>query len=372
MPIPVSTQALLEDLSALVHTESPSDDRESVKRVMETVEGWMRDLGATVLRLDGDTRRFILDGRSDSPEIDDRSVVILAHADTVWPHGTLNTMPFRVEGERVYGPGTYDMKGGIVGAIHALRALAGTLPHRVELLLTPDEEVGSYDSRAQIETAARRARAILVVEPPVAGTNALKTGRKGTGMYHVKLHGVASHAGNAPERGASAIAEAARTLLAVEGFADSAKGTTLSVGRIAGGGAINVVPAFAEFWVDTRIAELGEAERIETAMRGLRAHDERTRLEVEGGLNRPPFERTEGTAALYTRAQQAARELGFEVGEAFVGGGSDGNFTAPLCPTLDGLGAPGDGAHAEYEHIDLSAWPRHVQLLAELIRDPGV
>lgn len=369
-PIVVDEAALLRDLQALVDTESPSDDRAGVRRVMDTVEGWLRDLGATVLHLEGDTRRFVIEAHAAGG--DERPVVLLAHADTVWPHGTLAKMPFRVEGGRAYGPGSYDMKGGIVGAVHALRGLAGQLPHRIELLLTPDEEVGSYDSRAHIEEAARRARAILVVEPPVAGTNALKTGRKGTGMYHVKLHGVPSHAGNAPERGASAIAEASRQVLAVEALAAPERGTTLSVGRIAGGAAINVVPAFAEFWVDTRIAELSEADRVEEAMHQLSPHDARVRIEVEGGLNRPPFERTLGTAALFQRAREAARALGFEVEEAFVGGGSDGNFTAPLCPTLDGLGAPGDGAHAENEHIDLHSWPRSVQLLAELIRDPGM
>lgn len=370
MPMHVNPEALLDDLRALVHIESPSDDRASVKRVMTVVEGWMRDLGGTVLHLERDTLKFVLD--ADGADATDPSVVILAHADTVWPHGTLGTMPFRVDGERVYGPGTYDMKAGIVGAIHALRALRGQLTHRVEFLLTPDEEVGSYDSREHIEAAARRAKAVLVVEPPVAETHALKTGRKGTGMYHVTVHGVASHAGNAPERGASAIAEAARQVLAVEALARPDVGTTLSVGRISGGGAINVIPAQAEFWVDLRVSTMDEDARVEAAMRALTPGDPRVRVTVDGGSNRPPFERTEGTARLYARAQEAARDLGWEVTEAFVGGGSDGNFTAPLAPTLDGLGAPGDGAHAEYEHVRLDLWPRHVQLLAELIRDPGV
>lgn len=366
-PIDVDEAALLRDLAALVTTESPSEDRAGVKRVMETVEGWLRDLGATVLHLDGDTRHFILDGSTDAP-----GVLILAHADTVWPHGTLEHMPFRVEGGRAYGPGTYDMKGGVVGAVHALRALRGRLTRRAELLLTPDEEIGSPESREHIERVAARAGAVLVVEPPVAGTGALKVGRKGTGMFHLTLRGVASHAGNAPQEGASAIAEAARQVLAVEALADRARGTTLSVGRIAGGGAINVVPPRAEFWADVRVSSLEEAARVEEAVRALTPHDARVKLAVEGGLNRPPFENSPGTQALFARAQDIGRQLGWEVTGESVGGGSDGNFTAPLCPTLDGLGAPGAGAHADFEHVDLVAWPRHVQLLAELIRDPGV
>ena len=299
-------------------------------------------------------------------------VLILAHTDTVWPHGTLARLPFRVEGDRAYGPGTYDMKGGVVGAVHALRALSGRLTHPVEVLLTPDEETGSLSSRGHIEDAARTARAVLVIEPPVPDTHALKTGRKGVGMYHVRVHGVASHAGNAPHEGASAIAEAARTLLAIESLADAAEGTTLSTGRIEGGGAINVVPALAEFFTDVRVSKLSEVERLDAAVAALHPRDPRVRLEIGGGLNRPPFERTEGTAALYARAQTAARELGFEITEAFVGGGSDGNYSAPLAPTLDGLGAPGDGAHADHEHVRLDVWPRHVALLTELIRNPGV
>ena len=368
-PIPVDSDALLRDLEALVTSESPSGDRAGVKRVMETVEGWLRDLGATVLRLDGDTRHFILDGSENAPE---ESVLILAHADTVWPHGTLERMPFRVEGDRAYGPGSYDMKGGIVGALHALRALRGQLTRRVELLLTPDEEIGSPESRGHIERVAARAGAVLVVEPPVAGTHALKVGRKGTGLFHLSARGVASHAGNAPEAGASAIAEAARQVLALEALADPARGTTLSVGRIAGGGAINVVPAHAEFWTDVRVSDLAEAARLEAAVRALTPRDPRIKLSVDGGLNRPPFENGEGTQALFARAQEIGRQLGWAVTGEAVGGGSDGNFTAPLRPTLDGLGAPGAGAHAENEHVDLTAWPRHVQLLAELIREPGV
>lgn len=365
--IPVSLEALLADLQRLTEIESPSTDLAAVDRVMDVVEGWLTDLGAGVERLPGGTRSF----RLGPPQ--GRPVLILMHADTVWPHGTLDRLPFRVEGERAFGPGTYDMKGGIVGTVHALRALAGDLAHPVRVLLTPDEETGSHASRDLIEAAAREARAVLVVEPPVPDSHALKTGRKGVGQVHVRVHGVASHAGNAPEQGASAITQAARLALEVQALAAPDLGTTLSVGTFTGGGVVNVVPAQAEFIADLRVSRLAEAARVEEAVQALAVTDPRTRLELVGELlNRPPFERGEGTARLYARAQEIAASLGFALSEAFVGGGSDGNLTAPLCPTLDGLGAPGDGAHADHEHVRLDVWPDRVRLLGELIRDPGV
>ncbi|MFC4456462.1 M20 family metallopeptidase [Deinococcus sonorensis] len=359
-------EALLHDLRQLVLLESPSDDPVAILRVQDVVEGWMRGLGAETHALPGGVRRFLLGPQQ-------RPVLILMHADTVWPHGTLESMPWRVDGERVYGPGTYDMKGGIVSVRHALMLLNGQWPQGgIEVLLTADEEVGSLLSRPHIEAAARRARCVLVVEPPVADSHALKTGRKGVGLYTLRVTGVAAHAGNKPEEGASAITEAARAVLAVQALADPAAGTTVSVGRIRGGGAVNVIPAHAEFDTDVRVSTLAEAARVQQGFEQLRPHDPRVRFELGGGLNRPPFERGEGTARLYAQAERQARSLGLPLSEAFVGGGSDGNFTAPLCPTLDGLGAPGDGAHAAHEHVRLDRWPQHIQLLTALISDCGV
>ena len=353
---------MLRDLQTLVELESPSSDLAAVARVQDVVEGWLSALGAEGHALPGGSRRFVMGEAS-------RPTLILMHADTVWPHGTLQTMPFRVEGERAYGPGSYDMKGGIVSALWALRSLEGRWPAGgVEVLLTPDEEVSSGASRGHIVEAAGRAARVLVVEPPVAGTNALKTGRKGVGGLTVTLTGVASHAGNAPEQGASAITEAARLLLELQALARPELGTTVSAGTIQGGSATNVIPAHARFTVDLRVSQLAEGERLEAAARALRTRDPRVRMELTGGLERPPFERLPGTAELFTRAQAIASRLGFEVGEAVVGGGSDGNFTAPISPTLDGLGAPGDGAHADHEHVRLDRWPLHAALLAGLIR----
>lgn len=361
---------MLENLRTLVETESPSSDLAAVNRVQDVVQGWMSDLGASAETLPGEVRRFRL-GEAGHPQA--RPVLILMHADTVWPHGTLEQMPFRVEGERAYGPGTYDMKGGIVMTLEALRLLGPELPEGgVEVLLSADEEVGSHLSREAIEAAARQARCVLVVEPPVADSHALKTGRKGVGMYSLQVQGVAAHAGNKPEEGASAILEVARLVQEAQALARPEDGTTVSVGRITGGGAVNVIPAHAEFDTDLRVSTLAEAERLAQGFGALNVSDPRARLTLTGGLNRPPFERTPGTAALYAQAQRHAADLGFAVGEAFVGGGSDGNFTAPLCPTLDGLGAPGDGAHAAHEHVRLDRWLDHTRLLAALIRQPGV
>ncbi|WP_442877235.1 M20 family metallopeptidase [Deinococcus sp. YIM 134068] len=358
-------RAMIDDLRALVEIESPSTDADAVSRVQDVVEVRARELGAVTHALPGGTRQFSLGEGGEA-----RPILVLTHADTVWPHGTLEQMLFRVEGERLYGPGTYDMKAGIVGLLHALRSLGGAWPAGgVRVLLTPDEEVGSLESRLQIEAAAREARAVFVVEPPVADSHALKIGRKGVGGFTLTFHGVASHAGNKPGEGASAITEAARAVLEVQALARPEEGTTVSVGRFRGGSAVNVIPAEATVEIDLRASTVAEGERVTRAVQALTPADPRVRVTVTGGLNRPPFEPGPGTQALFRQAQTIARDLGFTVGGEVVGGGSDGNFTAPLCPTLDGLGAPGDGAHAAHEHVRLDRWPDHVRLLARLLRE---
>ncbi len=363
--------AMLEDLRTLVEIESPSTDSVAVARVMDVTERWARDLGARTHALPGGTRLFHF-GSAD-PGAGEKPILVLTHADTVWPHGTLVTMPWRQDGERLYGPGTYDMKAGIVGLFHALRDLnsqpQGWPAGGVQVLISPDEEIGSPSSRGHIEAAARGARAVLVVEPPVAGSHNLKSGRKGTGSFTLRFDGVASHAGNKPEEGASAITAAAQAVLALQALARPELGTTVSVGLIRGGSAVNVIPAQCVLDVDLRVSTLAEGERVTAAVAALSPEDPRVTLTVEGGLNRPPFERGEATLGLLARAQAIAGELGFSVGHEVVGGGSDGNFTAPLAPTLDGLGAPGDGAHASHEHVRLDRWPDHVRLLARLLRD---
>ncbi len=357
-------QAMLNDLRTLVEIESPSSDLAAICRVMDVVEQWARDLGAETHGLPGGTRLFNFGvGHGGQP------ILVLTHADTVWPHGTLAQMPWRVEGDRLYGPGTYDMKAGIVGLMHALRSLSGWPRGGVQVLLSPDEETGSASSRAHIEHAARHARAVLVVEPPVADNHNLKTGRKGTGHFSLHFHGVASHAGNKPEEGASAITAAAQAVLEIQALARPDIGTTISVGLIRGGSAVNVVPAECVLDVDLRVSTLAEAERVTAAVQAMTPVDPRVTLTLGGGLNRPPFEQSETTMALFAQAQAIAQQLGFTLGHEVVGGGSDGNFTAPLAPTLDGLGAPGDGAHASHEHVRLDRWPDHVRLLTRLLKE---
>ncbi|WP_119674007.1 M20 family metallopeptidase [Deinococcus sp. RM] len=362
-------QALMADLKVLTDLESPSTDPAAIQRVMDIVESWARDLGAETHALGGGTRVFRFGVPSSAAPAAEKPVLILTHADTVWPHGTLEDMPWRVDGDRLHGPGTYDMKAGIVGLFHALRALNGQWPRGgVTVLLSPDEEIGSPSSREHIERAAHDARVALVVEPPVADTHALKTGRKGTGSYTLTFTGVASHAGNKPEEGASAITAAAQATLDLQALARPDQGTTVSVGLIRGGSAVNVIPAHATLEVDLRVSTLAEAGRVDAAVRAWTPHDPRVTVRIDGGLNRPPFEQSAGTLALFEQARAVAQDLGFDLTHAVVGGGSDGNFTAPIIPTLDGLGAPGDGAHAQHEHVRLDRWPDHVRLLTELLR----
>lgn len=353
---------LVADLETLARLESPSNDLAAVEAVLDQAQAWAEALGGVPERLTGGSRRIRFgDG--------DRPLLLLGHADTVWPHGTLEGMPLRRDGDRLRGPGVADMKGGIVSALHALELLEGKWPQGgIELLLTPDEEVGSAGSREHIEAAARRARAALVLEPPVEGTNALKTARKGVGEWTLDFAGLAAHAGNDPAKGASALSEAARALLALEALARPEQGSTVSVGHLEGGGPVNVIPARAALSLDVRFSGTEEAERLSQAIPAYAPHDARVTVSARGGINRPPFERGEGTARLFALAQSVASEHGWALSEAGVGGGSDGNFTAPLCPTLDGLGAPGGGLHAAHEFVDLNAWPRHVALLAELLR----
>lgn len=360
---PPSVEALVADLKQLCEIESPSSDPVAVNRVMDVVEGWARQLGADTHALLGGSRSFDF-GVTDAPY-----VLVLLHADTVWPHGTLGKMPLRTERDKLYGPGTYDMKGGIVGTFHALRALGaeGWPAGGIRVLLSPDEEIGSPSSRESIEAAARQARVVLVPEPPVAESHNLKTGRKGTGEYTLTLHGISSHAGNRPELGASAITAAAEAVQAVQALADSTQGTNVSAGKIVGGSATNVIPDECQVVFDVRVAVLSEAERLDRRIRAWQPSDSRVRVEVTGELDRPPFEQSPETLKLFALAEQIAVELGFTLGHEIVGGGSDGNLTAPFAPTLDGLGAPGDGAHALHEHVRLDRWPQHVELLTRLL-----
>jgi glutamate carboxypeptidase len=356
----------LQTLETLVRLESPSTDKAAVDRCGAVLAGMLRAAGADVDVFSQVERGNHLRARIPG---EGRPVLILGHFDTVWPAGTLERMPLTRDGDRLYGPGTFDMKAGIaiaLGAIGALRATRTTHPP-MTMLWTTDEEIGSETSRDTIESEARNAAVVLVLEPALPG-GALKTARKGCGEFEITVHGVAAHAGLDPGKGASAIHELASQIAAIERFQDLPRGISVNVGIIAGGSRPNVVAEEARAIVDVRAPTREAADAVEAAFRGLQPTRPGTRLTVKGGFERPPMERSPAGVELFSRASAVAFSLGRELGEGSAGGGSDGNFTAALgVPTLDGLGAIGDGAHAAHEHVDVTALPWRAALVAGLL-----
>lgn len=358
---------LLELIDKLVRAESPSDDRAAVNRCAELVARELETLGGRVTRLSADpagdhVRAEWGDG--------DAQVLLLGHVDTVWPIGQLERMPLQREGDRLFGPGVFDMKAGLALAVLATRATLAREAHRrlrVVMLWTTDEEIGSRTSRAAIEAEASRSRAVLVFEPSLPG-GALKTRRKGCGQYQLIARGTAAHAGVDPGKGVSAIREIARQILAVEALQDLERGVSVNVGLLSGGSRPNVVADEASAVVDVRAATPEDASRVDGLMRRLRPQLAGATLSIDGGFERPPMERTAGVAWLFEMASDVARGLGIALSEGATGGGSDGNFTAALgVPTLDGLGASGDGAHALHEHVLVSSLVPRAALVAGLL-----
>jgi glutamate carboxypeptidase len=349
----------------LVECESPSDSPEAIQRFCDLFAESVRDIAECHFESGVLLCRF---GSSSNAA---GRLFALGHADTVWPLGTLSKMPFREEGGRLYGPGVLDMKAGLAFFVFAMRALheLGTAIHyEVLLQINPDEETGSRASRAITEANAKESAAVLVLEPGTGLEGKLKTARKGIGDYHVRVRGVASHAGVDFEKGASAIVELARQIERIAAFTDIQRGVTVNPGVISGGTRSNVVAAEAEAHVDIRVPTLADAEALDRRFRSLAPIDPRCSLEISGGLNRPPMERTPAIAALFEQARRYARELGVELEESSTGGGSDANFTAALgIPTLDGLGAVGEGAHATHESILPDRIADRVALLAKLV-----
>jgi glutamate carboxypeptidase len=360
---------MVAHLTQIVELESPSDHKPSLDRLAAVLAGQARELGAAATLHARETGGDIVCARWGDGE---GGILLLCHLDTVWDLGTLAERPVRIEDGRLYGPGAFDMKGGIVNALWAMRALRDLdlLPdRRVTLLITSDEETGSNASRALIEAEALAHAVVFVLEPAHPPRASLKTWRKGVGVYGITVTGRAAHAGAAHDEGINAIEELARHVLAIQALTDYAAGTTVNVGVIRGGTRSNVVPEQAWAEVDYRVMNMAEAARIDAFMRGLKPQRDGIRIEVSGGLNRPPMVRTPAAVALYTRAEAVAAELGFTLTETGTGGGSDGNFTAALgVPTLDGLGAAGDGGHALHEHVVVSSLPERAALLAGLIR----
>jgi glutamate carboxypeptidase len=358
----------IEAIEALVRLESPSTDKAAVDRCGAELVRRLRSLGADVESMRQETRGDHIRARVAGTR-GTKPVLVLGHFDTVWPVGTLDRMPIARDGNRLQGPGTFDMKAGIAIALTAIAALRATdTPHApVTLLWTTDEEIGSGTSRGIIEAEARAAAAVLVLEPALPG-GTLKTARKGCGEFELTVHGVAAHAGLDPGKGASAIHELATQIAAVERLQDLPRGITVNVGVIAGGTRPNVVAEEARAVVDVRAPTREAAAALEVAFRRLQPARPGTRLTVHGGFERPPMERTPAVAALFRLAADVAAGFGHDLREGAAGGGSDGNFTAALgVPTLDGLGAVGDGAHAAHEYVDVTALPWRAALVAGLL-----
>jgi glutamate carboxypeptidase len=360
--------ATLQSIETLVRLESPSTDKAAVDRCGRVLADLLRAAGGTVDVLPrperGDHVRARFAG-SGTP------VLLLGHLDTVWPIGTLDRMPLRRDGDRLHGPGVFDMKGGIALAIAAMAALRATgTPHpAVTMLWTTDEEIGSGTSRADIEAEARRSRAVLVLEPALPG-GALKTARKGCGGFELTVHGISAHAGLDPGKGASAIHELAALITEIERLQDLPRGISVNVGIVSGGTRPNVVAETAHASIDVRAPTRQAADEVSAALRGLQPRRSGTRLTMRGGFERPPMERGPAVVDLFSRASAVASSLGRDLGEGSAGGGSDGNFTAALgIPTLDGLGPVGDGAHAAHEHVEISALPWRAALLAGVLAD---
>lgn len=359
---------LIHDLLAWCALESPTNDAAATTRMAQTVAAHLRARRAQVEILPGQVNgsmvRATWAGGAGKP------ILLLAHHDTVHPIGSAQKNRPRVENGRVYGPGAYDMKGGILlaaAAIEAVHSLGRVLPRPIVLLSTADEEMGSADSRPLIETLAQQAEAVLVLEPAFANGE-LKTARKGVGTFTIKALGRASHAGAAHELGINAIVELAQQVQTLTALTDDARGITVNVGLIQGGTAVNTVPAVAEMQVDTRIQHQEDAAWLTDQVYALRPYLPGASLSISGGVERPPMERLPGTVRLFELARRLGQAIGLDLSERAVGGASDGNFTAALgIPTLDGLGVCGDGAHTDEEYVLIASLAPRAAVLAGML-----
>ncbi len=359
---------IIDSIREIVELEAPSYDAVQSRAVADWVERTALATGAelTVDRVAvADGEHVIIRAYPGS----EKHTLLLGHTDTVHPVGTNLKNPTRIEGDKFYGCGIFDMRSGIVLMLETLRffAVTGTRPARpITILLSCDEEVGSHSGQEFVEREAASAAECFVFEPSADGR--VKTGRKGTGMYTLTAHGVPAHAGLEPEKGANAIAELARQIEHIHAVARPDIGTTVNVTTIRGGTTTNVIPEHAECEIDVRFSQMDEVNRIDAELKSLTATDSRVSLELEGGINRPPLERTDAVVAQFERAREIASGFGYELGEAQVGGGSDGNFVAALgVPVLDGLGIAGGGAHTLEEHILVSDIANRATLVTLLL-----
>ena len=364
---------IVETVRKFVEIESPSDHKPSANRMASVLASEFEALGGrTKLHRSadfGDSLQIDFGSKSASPNR--RPILLLGHHDTVYPLGTLANMPCKVENGNLHGPGVLDMKSGIALMLHAIAALQawhGGLPRPVTVFLVSDEEVGSHSSRKITESLAKESDGVLVLEPAAGLRGAVKTARKGVGEFTLQVQGIAAHAGLDPGSGHSAILELSRQIVAISKLNNLRQGISVNAGVIQGGTRTNVVAAEASVAIDVRIKAMHQAAALERKLHSLKPFDEHCKLKMTGSINRPPMERTPGVAKLYKKAQEVASQFGWKLEEAAVGGGSDGNFTAGIgIPTLDGMGAVGEGAHAIHEYIVISELPRRALLLAGMI-----
>jgi glutamate carboxypeptidase len=370
------TQSLVDGITAWMQCESPTSSPEGLARMVAVMQNYALDSGlqATVTSFGPRVGPLLyISNRASGDER--RGLLILGHSDTVHPIGTLQENPCRMDGDRLYGPGGYDMKAGIYLALTALRELAtaGATALPVDFLIVPDEETGSHASRPHTESFAARARYTLVCEPARANGGKCVTARKGTGILRLGVKGRAAHAGVQHEKGRSAIREMAHQILALEAMTDYARGVTVSVGSIEGGTATNTVPALCRCMVDFRLPDLRSADELLDKMQSLTPVGCDLELDIDVEINRPPMVKNDAAVALLAHAQESARHAGFILEDApMTGGGSDANFTSALgVPTLDGLGADGDGAHTLQEHILVSTLEARLNFWRHLLTHLG-
>jgi glutamate carboxypeptidase len=368
-----SSEDLLAELSAWVRMETPTTDAASVNALMDVAEGELTRAGAAITRIpgrDGYGDNLIARVPGGHPSRDHKPVLVAGHLDTVWSHGTLDTMPYTVNGVKAHGPGIYDMKAGSFIAFHAVRSILRqgiATPRPIVLLLTPDEEVGSPTSRWLIEQEAARAAMVLIPEPAGAG-GACVTARKGVGRFVMRVEGRGSHAGGGFEDGASATVELSHQIIGLHRMVDIERGITLNAAPVWGGSRPNVISPDAGCEIDLRVNSAADGDLMQARLLGLTAKTTGCRVIVEGGMNRPPYTESAAISALYAHAQGVAQQVGLALPKQHRGGGSDGNFSAALgIPTLDGLGCPGSGAHASHEHILWEHLAQRAALMAGLL-----
>ena len=369
----VRRDEMVELIVKLASIESPSRVAAAQEPMRSALTAEFEALGLEVRRLEGEDGCDHLMARPARRDPSRPSQLLLGHLDTVWPVGTLETMPIEIVDGRLHGPGIFDMKAGLVQTIFALLAIREfgiEMPVDPVVLVNADEEIGSPNSRTHTVELAEEACRAFVMEPSYGPRGDLKTVRKGIGNFKLTVRGVASHAGLDPDSGVSAILAVAHRVWKAFALNNASRGVTVNVGTIDGGLRPNVIAPEATAMIETRVFTSEDAARVEEAIRGLTPTRDQITLDVEGGFRRPPMEKTPGNRALWAAAQEAAAALGFEIGEAQVGGASDGNLTSPLIPTLDGLGAVGDGAHADHEHLIIEKVPQRAALLAMLLASP--